>query len=47
MKPHFSTKEEFISFLKRTLIPDLKESGSICTAEDFEEAIYWMEHDTL
>lgn len=38
------TKEEFIRYLKETLIPDLQESGLDATAEDFEEAIYWMEH---
>ena len=33
----------FMGYLKHTLIPDLKESGSRATAEDFEEAIEWMQ----
>jgi hypothetical protein len=39
---HFKTKEDFINFLKNTLIPDLRRSGTNETADDFEEAIYWM-----
>jgi hypothetical protein len=38
----FMNKEDFISFLEHTLIPDLKRSGTEATAEDFEEAIYWL-----
>lgn len=34
--------EEFIGFLEGTLIPDLKESGRECTAEDFEKAVNFM-----
>ena len=38
----YKTKEDFINFLENTLIPDLKRSGNDATAEDFEEAIYWI-----
>ena len=31
--------EDFLSFLQDTLIPDLKESGHDCTAEDFETCV--------
>lgn len=37
------TKESFITYLRNTLIPDLKESGRDFTAEDFETAIHFME----
>lgn len=37
------TKESFLAFLRDTLIPDLKESGHECTAEDFETAIEFIE----
>ncbi len=36
------TRYEFIRWLETTLIPDLKESGSTCTAEDFETCIKFM-----
>lgn len=39
---NFKTKEEFIDYLRNTLIPDLIASGNEATAEDFEEAIEWM-----
>jgi len=42
IKARFDSKEDFINFLENTLIPDLKASGTDATAEDFEEAIYWM-----
>ena len=35
-------KDSFITFLLDTLIPDLKESGSTCTADDFETAVWFM-----
>ena len=36
-------REDFIKFLKETLIPDLKDSGNYATAEDFETAIFFMD----
>jgi hypothetical protein len=36
------TAPGFINYLENTLIPDLKESGSEYTAEDFETAVYFM-----
>ena len=36
-------REDFIKFLKETLIPDLKLSGKYSTAEDFETAVFFME----
>mgnify|MGYP003121042774 FL=1 len=35
-------REDFIKFLKETLIPDLKRSGNHSTAEDFETAVFFM-----
>ena len=40
-------REEFIEFLEETLIPDLKESGKIATAEDFETAVFFMKGQTV
>ncbi len=40
---HSWTREEFIEYLTETLVPDLKESGRTCTAQDFETAIKFME----
>lgn len=37
------TLPQFIAFLNETLIPDLKKSGTTCTAEDFESAVKWIE----
>ena len=37
------TRAEFIHYLKDTLIPDLKEAGSVCTAQDFETAVEFMQ----
>lgn len=37
-------KQEFIAYLKDTLIPDLRESGSDATADDFETCIRFMEN---
>lgn len=34
---------EFIDYLQATLIPDLRESGRDCTADDFETAISLIE----
>lgn len=36
--------ETFMDFLESTLIPDLKESGSVYTAKDFETAVKWIKH---
>lgn len=38
----FDSKEEFIQYLEDTLIPDLRAGGSDATADDFEEAIFWL-----
>jgi hypothetical protein len=40
--PNFENKEEFIEYLKETLIPDLECQGFNQLGEDFREAIYWM-----
>lgn len=37
------TREEFIAYLRETLIPDLRESGRDATADDFQTAIEFME----
>ena len=37
------SKEEFISYLKEQLIPDLKESGYEFTADDFATALKFIE----
>lgn len=37
------TRESFCDYLRSTLIPDLRESGSTCTADDFETALKFME----
>jgi hypothetical protein len=42
LREAMQSKEVFIGYLKDILIPDLRESGSNATADDFEEAIYWM-----
>ena len=42
-KHDWDDKEDFISFLKHTFIPDLKESGLEETSKDFETAVYFME----
>jgi hypothetical protein len=41
-KPNFKNVDDFIYFLRTRLIPDLKKSGKFETAQDFEEAIYWL-----
>ena len=33
---------DLIEHLELSLIPDLKESGHECTAEDFESCVLWM-----
>ena len=38
----WSSKEEFIEYLENTLIPDLQDSGSMATAEDFATAVRFM-----
>jgi hypothetical protein len=35
-------KEEFVSYLESTLIPDLRESGRDATADDFQTAVYFI-----
>jgi len=40
---NFETKEEFVDYLQNTLIPDLRASGRDGTAEDFEEALEWLQ----
>jgi hypothetical protein len=36
---NFNTAEEFVHYLRFTLIPDLKESGKVETARDFEQVV--------
>ena len=36
------TRGTFSHYLRTSLIPDLKSSGHIFTAEDFETAVYFM-----
>lgn len=38
-------REEFIRFLREILIPDLLESGRVCTAGDFAMACEFMENE--
>jgi len=37
------TREEFVSYLRETLIPDLRQSGWNNTASDFEAAVLFIE----
>lgn len=46
MKTTFASKAEFINYLQKTLIPDLRASGSAATAKDFCEAVAWLQRDT-
>ena len=41
-KPSFNSKEEYMDYLTHTLIPDLLKSGNDATANDFKEAIFWI-----
>jgi hypothetical protein len=41
-RPNFKNAHDFVNYLLRTLIPDLKKSGMDATAEDFQEAIFWI-----
>ena len=40
---NFDTTEELVSFLNNTLIPDLRDSGSEGTADDFEDCVESIE----
>lgn len=40
-------RQEFVDFLENTLIPDLKDSGHVETAKDFETAIEFINNPTL
>lgn len=40
--PRFESKEMYIEFLEEKFIPKLKNLGFIFTANEFEEAIYWL-----
>lgn len=40
---HKWNRLDFIEYLKKTLIPDLKDSGKHATAEDFETAVFFMD----
>lgn len=44
LKHGWRSHSEFEQFLIGTLIPDLRASGSDCTADDFETALYYMRH---
>lgn len=37
-------RQDFINYLEKTLIPDLHESGSTFTAEDFETAVFFIKN---
>ena len=37
------TRAEFVRYLKETLIPDLRQSGSCATAADFAAAVLFIE----
>lgn len=41
--PSHSSVNEYISYLTETLIPDLRTSGMDATADDFIDALLWME----
>lgn len=41
-----TSEAEYLDYLKNTLIPDLKDSGSEATAEDFEEIVKNLEAKT-
>jgi hypothetical protein len=43
----YFTVTTYISYLEKTLIPDLKESGKTATAEDFETLVYVLRHHKL
>ena len=36
-------REEFIAYIKETLIPDLKSSGSYSSAQDWEAALLFLD----
>jgi hypothetical protein len=40
-------RRAFVKYLQETLIPDLKESGSLAMAEDFEEAVEFIKDGVL
>ena len=46
MHTKWKTKAELINFLSNTLIPDLRASGTDATADDFEDAVEFMQKDT-
>ena len=41
-RPNFKSVYDFVNYLSRTLIPDLKKSSMEATAQDFQEAIFWI-----
>ena len=41
--PNFTSPEDFAEYLEETLIPDLEANGSQATADDFKEAVYWID----
>ena len=43
MNHAWETAEDFVEYLKERLIPDLRESGSEYTAQDFEDACEFIE----
>ena len=42
--PTFNTASEYVAYLRETLIPDLRDSGSEATADDFDEAVHWLQY---
>lgn len=43
--PNHETKDGYMIYLEKQLIPDLKEQGFTAIAEDFEEALHWLRKD--
>jgi hypothetical protein len=43
VKASFGDVKKYVAFLKGTLIPDLKESGKVETAKDFEAMIKFLD----
>ena len=41
------SREDFVSFIRETLIPDLRESGRDATADDFETCCRFMTAKTV
>jgi hypothetical protein len=40
-------RDEFLEYLRETLIPDLREAGNVRSAKDFETAVRFIEDRDL